>query len=97
MFGIDFKGRSFLSNVELSFLRNFSIIVYFISTVSGFIHAQNRTNTLRSDGAWCWFSDPRAIYYKGEKEQIYFGYINSVGDVLLGVKDIETGAVHEFV
>ncbi|MCB0664874.1 MAG: BNR-4 repeat-containing protein [Saprospiraceae bacterium] len=97
MFGIDFKRKSILSNVELSFLRNFFIIVYFISTVSGFIQAQNRADTLSSDGAWCWFSDPRAIYYKDEKEQIYFGYINSVGDVLIGVKDIETGAVHEFV
>ena len=35
--------------------------------------------TLAEDAAWCWFSDPRAVYHHGEKEAVYFGYINSRG------------------
>ena len=25
-----------------------------------------KINQLTSDGAWCWFADPRAVYYKGK-------------------------------
>lgn len=53
--------------------------------------------TLATDGAWCWFSDPRAIYHLGEKEKIYFGYINSRGDVLIGSRDIRSGETESFV
>ena len=24
-----------------------------------------------SDGAWCWFQDPRSVYIKGEHERVY--------------------------
>jgi len=52
---------------------------------------------LTRDGAWCWFSDPRAVYYRGGKEQIYFGYINSIGDVCIGSKDLESRQLKQFV
>lgn len=97
MFGIAFGERSILDYKKFPLLKKFSIIIYFTFMVYGCIQAQDRLDTLSTDGAWCWFSDPRAIYYKGKKEQIYFGHINSRGDVLIGVKDIRTGAVHEFV
>ncbi len=42
------------------------------------------------DAAWCWFSDPRAIYYKGKKEAIYYGFINSNGDVMAKSLNLET-------
>ena len=45
---------------------------------------------LVDDGAWCWFSDPRAVYHNGKKEQIYFGYINSMGDVCIGSKELKS-------
>ena len=25
-----------------------------------------KINQLTNDGAWCWFADPRAVYYKGK-------------------------------
>jgi len=31
-------------------------------------------------GAWCWFADPRAIYYNG---YIYYGYISNTGNVVV--------------
>jgi hypothetical protein len=49
------------------------------------------------DGAWCWFSDPRAVYHKGSRERIYFGYINSQGDVVISARDMKTKAVETFV
>ena len=52
---------------------------------------------LIQDGAWCWFSDPRAVYHHGTREQIYFGYINSSGDVCIGSKDLESEQLNQFV
>lgn len=49
------------------------------------------------DAAWCWFSDPRAVYYKGRREQIYFSYISSVGDVVIGARDQRSGETETFV
>ncbi|MGV3640490.1 MAG: BNR-4 repeat-containing protein [Adhaeribacter sp.] len=49
------------------------------------------------DGAWCWFSDPRAVYHKGRRERIYFGFINSQGDVVISARDMQTKAVETFV
>ncbi|SFB82169.1 Arylsulfatase A [Parapedobacter composti] len=49
------------------------------------------------DAAWCWFSDPRAIYHKGSREQIFYGYVNSKGDVVIGARDLSTKTVETFV
>ncbi|PHN06772.1 BNR-4 repeat-containing protein [Flavilitoribacter nigricans] len=57
----------------------------------------NRIETLTDDGVWCWFSDPRAIYHQGQKEQIYFGTITSGGDVVIGAKDLASGMVSSFI
>ncbi len=45
------------------------------------------------DGAWCWFSDPRAVYYEGEHKRTYAGWVNSYGDVVIGYFDHETGEI----
>lgn len=42
------------------------------------------------DAAWCWFADPRAIYHKGEQEKIYYAYISSQGDVVIGSRNLKT-------
>jgi len=39
------------------------------------------------DGSWCWFSDPRALYYEGRYKRTYAGWINSSGDVVIGYYD----------
>jgi len=56
----------------------------------GFINPV-RADTLTPDGAWCWFNDPRAIYYKGSKEQTYFSWVNSMGDIMIAAYNHETG------
>lgn len=47
--------------------------------------------TIAEDGAWCWFSDPRAIYYKGIHERTYTGFVTSGGDIMVASRDHRTG------
>ncbi len=46
------------------------------------------------NGAWCWFSDPRAVYFEGEHKRTYSGWIDNFGDIHVGYYDHETGEVH---
>src|SRR5690606_22461920 len=50
-----------------------------------------------ANGAWCWFSDPRALYFKGDREQVYYGYISHQGDVMISSRDMQTSEVEEAV
>jgi len=47
-----------------------------------FIQAKT-IDTVTVDGAWCWFNDPRAIYYKGTKEQTYFSWVTQQGNIVV--------------
>jgi len=49
------------------------------------------------DAAWCWFSDPRAIFHKGKYEKIFFGYISIQGDVVISSRDIQNNTEDTFV
>ncbi len=42
-----------------------------------------------ADGAWCWFSDPRAVYAQG---RIFAGWIAADGSVQIGARDVSSGA-----
>ena len=42
------------------------------------------------NGAWCWFSDPRAVYYEGAHRRTYAGWIDNFGDVHIGYYDHDT-------
>lgn len=52
------------------------------------------------DGAWCWFSDPRAIYFNGKHRRTYAGWIDHNGNVTVGYYDhdrktIESKILHK--
>lgn len=52
------------------------------------------------DGAWCWFSDPRAIYYAGKHKRTYSGWVDSTGNIVVAYYDhnsreIQTSILHE--
>jgi hypothetical protein len=49
------------------------------------------------DGAWCWFSDPRALYYEGDRRQTYSGWVDSAGNIVVGSYNHENGAVERHV
>ena len=44
-------------------------------------------SSFTGNGAWCWFSDPRAIYYKGRHSRTYAGWIDSSGSIVVGYYD----------
>ena len=46
--------------------------------------------TVAGDGAWCWFSDPRAVYHKG---CTYTGWIDSAGDIYISKFNHEFNAM----
>lgn len=39
------------------------------------------------NGAWCWFSDPRAIYFKGQHRRTFAGWVDSSGNIMVGFYD----------
>src|SRR5687768_8177271 len=49
------------------------------------------------DGAWCWFSDPRAIYYEGRHKRTYSGWVDSVGSIVVAAYDHDNGKIESFV
>ena len=75
-----------------------SISVVFFSACSQKKQANNhqsenpKTNTIQTftdDGAWCWFSNPRAIYYS--KNKIINGWVKKDGSIEVASLNIETG------
>ncbi len=51
---------------------------------------QKQTKIISSNGAWCWFSDPRALYFKGAQEQIFSGWVRNEGSVEVGSYNLKT-------
>ncbi|MEQ8240337.1 MAG: glycoside hydrolase family 88 protein [Cyclobacteriaceae bacterium] len=42
------------------------------------------------NGAWCWFSDPRAVYHEGQFRRTYSGWVDNYGDIHVGYYDHDT-------
>lgn len=54
---------------------------------------QQPSNVLNDDGCWCWFQDPKAVYYMGKT---YFTWTRSNGDVGISCYDNDTKRVEHF-
>ncbi len=48
--------------------------------------------TLSTDGAWCWFSDPRAVYLNNK---VYSGWVSADGSIMVGSYNEQTGETRE--
>lgn len=59
--------------------------------------AASRFTSFTHDGAWCWFSDPRALFYEGDHRRVYAGWVSSQGDIVVGYYDLDTGAIQSEV
>ncbi|MBI9016182.1 MAG: DUF4861 family protein [Phycisphaerae bacterium] len=46
------------------------------------------------DGAWCWFGDPRAVFYQGKHKKTYSGWVNKSGDIQVGSYDHDSQEMH---
>lgn len=54
--------------------------------------ASTTPRQLATDGGWCWFADPRAVYHAGFHHRTYMGYISSRGDITVASFDHDTQA-----
>ena len=52
-----------------------------------------RITELAPSGAWCWFQDPRAVYFEGKHRRTYAGWITLAGDVQVASIDADTGEI----
>lgn len=53
----------------------------------------SKSHTLRDDGVWTWFTQPRAVRHVGTNDKTYTGAVNSNGDIVAASFDHDTGAV----
>lgn len=57
---------------------------------TGFSQRAEEFTQISMDGAWCWFSDPRAVYQESTG-LVYTSWISSEGDVYLSSRNNSTG------
>ena len=61
-------------------------------------HQSSETyQSMTFNGSWCWFSDPRAVYYEGNHKRTYSGWIDNYGDVHIAFYDHETKEIQSTV
>lgn len=44
-------------------------------------HNSEQYHSMTFNGSWCWFSDPRAVYYEGDHKRSYTGWVDNYGDI----------------
>lgn len=73
------------------------VVLIFVSFSAKAQFQASDYKVVAEDAAWCWFSDPRAVYHKGSDERIYYAYINSKGDVVISSRDLRSEEIKTFV
>lgn len=53
-------------------------------------HGSAEYLSMTFNGAWCWYSDPRAVYFEGEHKRTYSGWIDNYGNIQIACYDHET-------
>ena len=49
------------------------------------------------DGAWCWFGDPRALFFAGRHRRTYVGWVSRAGEIMVASLDHRTRRLEYFV
>ena len=57
----------------------------------------NLLATFTEDGAWCWFQDPRAVYFDGEHRRTYSGWMTKDGQLIVAQYDHKSGGIDKVV
>lgn len=70
-------------------MRHLLLLITFISLTAS-LSAQT-ISTLTNDGAWCWFSDPRAIYTQDKNGSVITGWVTKSGDIVAASLDLKSG------
>ncbi len=76
-------------------MKKFSVLLLaVVAMVCGRIQATASTDVVSSEGAWCWFADPRAIHHENADKSInnsYLGYIDVHGNIRAAQYNFNTG------
>jgi hypothetical protein len=91
---------SIKSNFIVTLLSSMLLISCWRETNPEAAPAGESYRSFTEDGAWCWFSDPRAVYYQNKYKRTYAGWVDSLGSIVIGfydhdLKKIETRVIHE--
>ncbi len=76
-------------NKKFSFL----LLLTFLS-----VHLQlkaQKVSAITNDGAWCWFSDPRAIYTSNKNGEVITGWVTKSGDIVAASLNLKTGVTRQ--
>lgn len=68
------------------------LLIFFSFLMISGMRAQ-QSQILSDDGAWCWFSDPRAIYTGPDKSHIVTGWVDSKGSIFSASLDFRSGKI----
>lgn len=88
-------GKTFLSTLFLVFLSAYTFSQDFVKqkfSMKGALSSET-FQSVTFNGAWCWFSDPRAVYYEGIHKRTYTGWVDNFGDIHIGFYNHETGQI----
>lgn len=69
-----------------------TLLLTFCLSLTASLSAQT-VSTLTNDGAWCWFSDPRAIYTQDKNGSVITGWVTKSGDIVAASLDLKSGKV----
>lgn len=69
-----------------------TLLLTFCLSLTASLSAQT-VSTLTNDGAWCWFSDPRAIYTHDKNGSVITGWVTKTGDIVAASLDLKSGKV----
>ncbi len=75
--------------------------VILVSVIAGLALTSNNSplitnQSFTSDGAWCWFQDPRAVYVKGKFVRTYAQWMTSEGVLKMGAYDHQTKQITSY-
>ncbi|MFK7843887.1 MAG: BNR-4 repeat-containing protein [Rhodothermales bacterium] len=59
--------------------------------------SHDQVSTLTEDGAWCWFQDPRAVYYEGSRRRTYTGWMTQNGQLVVAQLDHDSQQINTIV
>jgi len=79
-------------------LKSFTVVfMFFLMSMTTYAQKQNNNGypgeqyqTLSDNGAWCWFSDPRAVSLNGK---VYTGWVSCEGNIMVGSYNKKTGEI----
>lgn len=72
-----------------------TLTLVFALQVIGYVQESTAASNYRNistDGAWCWFSDPRAVSLN---QKIYAGWVTSDGSIMVGSYNEKTGETQQ--